>query len=372
MKEWEIILLLLRLLMVRLVKAAIRLKRKRTLSHFAERKRVRRGQKLKMKILKEMTRQIVIGGTVILYLLLIPTQLKAQYDPYFSHYFDMQTAFNPAAAGKESKMNVYAGYAMTMAGFEHAPQTMIISGDTPFSALGVIHGVGAQIMSDKIGLFTHQRITGLYAMRKKLGRSAYSGQLSIGIQPGIITEKFRGSEVELGEENDDAFTKSDIDGNTFDLGLGVLFQKGNWYAGISAQHLTYPKVMLGERNEIKIDATYYATGGYDFQLRNPYVKIATSALVMTEGITYRADITGRVIYTFDQKMLYAGLNYSPTRSVTILVGGTFNGFKVGYSFEGYTNALGFRNGSHELFLGYSMNVDLGKHGKNRYQTTRTL
>ena len=188
----------------------------------------------------------------------------------------------------------------------------------------------------------------------------------------FITEKFRGSEVELGEDNDDAFTKSDIDGNAFDLGLGVLFQKGNWYAGLSAQHLTYPKVSLGERNELKIDATYFATGGYDFQLRNPYLKIATSALVMTEWVTWRADITGRLMYTFDQRMLYAGINYSPTRSVTILVGGIFNGFKVGYSFEGYTNDLGFRNGSHEIFLGYSMNVDLGKHGKNRYQTTRTL
>ena len=330
------------------------------------------GSELKMEILKEITRQTVIGGTMILYLLLIPTQLKAQYDPYFSHYFDMQTAFNPAAAGKESKMNLYAGYAMTMAGFEHAPQTMTISGDYPFAAMGAIHGVGAQIMSDKIGLFTHQRITGLYAIRKKLGQSAYSGQLSVGIQPGIITEKFRGSEVELGEDNDDAFTRSDIDGNAFDLSLGVLFQKGSWYAGLSAKHLTYPKVMLGEKNEIKIDATYYATGGYDFRLHNPYLKIATSALVMSEGVTFRADITGRIIYTFEEKMLYAGLNYSPTRSVTILVGGTFNGFKVGYSFEGYTNDLGFRNGSHELFLGYSMNVDLGKRGKNRYQTTRTL
>ena len=206
MKEWEINPLFLRLLMVRLAK---------------------------MKRLKEMTRQTVIVRTLVPYLLLsfffIPTQLKAQYEPYFSHYFDMQTAFNPAAAGKESKMNLYAAYAMTMAGFEHAPQTMIISGDYPIAALGAIHGVGAQVMSDKIGLFTHQRIKGLYAMRKRLGRSAYSGQLSVGIQPGIITEKFRGSEVELGEDNDDAFTKSDIDGNAFDLGLGVLFQKGNWY-----------------------------------------------------------------------------------------------------------------------------------------------
>lgn len=325
-----------------------------------------------MEIQKKITRKIVIVGTMILHFTFFPFHAKAQYDPYFSHYFDMQTTFNPAAAGRESKTSFYAGYAMTMAGFENAPQTMVFAGDTPFKALGSIHGAGAMVMSDKIGLFTHQRITGLYALHKQLSKNSRGSQLSIGIQPGILTEKFRGSEVELVEDNDDAIPKSDVDGNAFDLGLGVLFQRANWYAGISAQHLTFPKIMLGERNELKLDATYYLTGGIDFQLRNPFIKIAASTLVMTEGVTYRADITGRVMYTFENKMLYAGLNYSPTRSVTLLVGGIINGFKIGYSFEGYTNELGLRNGSHELFLGYSMDVDLGKRGKNRHQTTRTL
>jgi type IX secretion system PorP/SprF family membrane protein len=325
-----------------------------------------------MEVLKRITGKMAIGGAMVLHLTLFPSHANAQYDPYFSHYFDMETTFNPAAAGRESKTNFYAAYAMTMAGFENAPKTMVFAGDTPFTALGSIHGAGAMIMSDKIGLFTHQCITGVYALRKRLSKEPRGSQLSIGIQPGMLTEKFRGSEVETGEDNDDAIPKSDVDGNAFDLGFGILFQRANWYAGISAQHLTFPKIKLGERNELKLDATYYLTGGINFQLRNPFIKIAASTLVMTEGITYRADITGRVMYTFEEKMLYAGINYSPTRSVTLLVGGVINGFKIGYSFEGYTNELGFRNGSHEIFLGYSMDVDLGKRGKNRHQTTRTL
>jgi len=42
--------------------------------------------------------------------------VKAQYDPSFSHYFDMETSFNPAAAGKQPKINVTAAYALDMAG----------------------------------------------------------------------------------------------------------------------------------------------------------------------------------------------------------------------------------------------------------------
>ena len=310
-----------------------------------------------------------IKGIVLASALMLATMgARAQYDPYFSHYFDMQPSFNPAAAGKEAKLNITGTYAMSMAGFENSPQTMVFSGDMPFVALKNVHGVGLQLMSDKLGLFSHQRISLQYALRKKLG----NGWLSVGVQPGIITEKFNGSFVDLIDETDPVFSKSDIDGNTFDLAAGIYYAGKNWYAGISAQHLTSPTVLLGETNELKIDGTYYLTGGMDFQLRNPLMKVATSAVVRTDGVAYRGDITGRLIYNYQGRMFYAGATYSPTNSVTALVGGQFQGVIIAYSFEIYTNGISFRNGSHEIFLGYQMDVNLSKKGKNRHQTTRTL
>lgn len=310
-----------------------------------------------------------IKGIVLASALMLATMgARAQYDPYFSHYFDMQPSFNPAAAGKEAKLNITGTYAMSMAGFENSPQTMVFSGDMPFIALKNVHGVGLQLMSDKLGLFSHQRISLQYALRKKLG----NGWLSVGVQPGIITEKFNGSSVDLIDETDPVFSKSDIDGNTFDLAAGIYYSGKNWYAGISAQHLTSPTVLLGETNELKIDGTYYLTGGMDFQLRNPLMKVATSAVVRTDGVAYRGDITGRLIYNYQGRMFYAGATYSPTNSVTALVGGQFQGVIIAYSFEIYTNGISFRNGSHEIFLGYQMDVNLSKKGKNRHQTTRTL
>lgn len=310
-----------------------------------------------------------IKGIVLASALMLATMgARAQYDPYFSHYFDMQPSFNPAAAGKEAKLNITGTYAMSMAGFENSPQTMVFSGDMPFVALKNVHGVGLQLMSDKLGLFSHQRISLQYALRKKLG----NGWLSVGVQPGIITEKFNGSSVDLIDETDPVFSKSDIDGNTFDLAAGIYYAGKNWYAGISAQHLTSPTVLLGETNELKIDGTYYLTGGMEFQLRNPLMKVATSAVVRTDGVAYRGDITGRLIYNYQGRMFYAGATYSPTNSVTALVGGQFQGVIIAYSFEIYTNGISFRNGSHEIFLGYQMDVNLSKKGKNRHQTTRTL
>lgn len=294
----------------------------------------------------------------------------AQGDAYFAHYYDMQTHFNPAAAGKEAKLNISGAYAMSMAGYENAPQTAYISGDMPFATRKTIHGVGLQLMSDKLGLFTTQQIAAQYAMRRRMGRK---GWISVGVQLGMLSEKFRGSEVDVADESDPVFSsRTDINGAAFDLGLGVYFQRKNWYAGISGQHLTYPTILLGDKNEMKLKGVYFATGGVNFQLRNPTLKVATSALVRSDFSSYRADVTGRLIYTNEKRMLYAGVSYSPTISVTALVGATFHGVILGYSYEFYTNGVGMKNGSHELCVGYQMDIELCKKGKNRHQTTRTL
>ena len=294
---------------------------------------------------------------------------SAQYDPYFSHYYDLQTQFNPAAAGKEAKLNIAGVYALTMAGFENAPQTAFISGDMPMQFGKTIHGFGVQLMSDKAGLFTDMRLSGQYALRMKL----WKGWLSGGIQLGLITEKFDGSgAVTPDDGTDPAITKSEINGNTFDLGVGFLYRRANWYMGLAAQHVTSPTIKLGTTNERNIKPHLYANGGADWQLRNPSWKVSTTALVRYENTAWRGDITGRLIYSHDKLNLQGGFSYSPQNSVTVLAGGVFKGVMVGYSFEIYTNGISARNGSHELFLGYQTDIELAKKGKNRHQTTRTL
>ena len=71
-------------------------------------------------------------------------------------------------------------------------------------------------------------------------------------------------------------------------------------------------------------------------------------------------------------MFYAGVAYSPTNSVTALVGGNFHGISLGYSFELYTSGISFKNGSHELFVGYQTELNLFKKGRNSHQSVRIL
>lgn len=294
--------------------------------------------------------------------------VKAQYDPSFSHYFDMETSFNPAAAGKQPKINVTAAYALDMAGFEHNPQTAYAAADMPFYALKNYHGVGLLFMNDKLGLFAHTRLAAQYAYKFRL----FGGQMSAGLQAGLISEKFDGSRADLGDSSDPAFSSSQLSGNVVDLGAGIYYTMKEFYAGLSVQHVTAPLVSLGETNELQIDRTYYLSGGYNIKLRNPFLTIKPSMLVKTDWVGWRADITGRLVYTHDDKLLYGGLSYSPTNSVTMLLGGSFHGIVLGYSYEFYTSGLNPGNGSHELFVGYQHDINLVKKGKNKHKSVRIL
>lgn len=293
---------------------------------------------------------------------------RAQYDASFSHYWDLEPYFNPAAVGKQPKLNVVGAYAISMAGFENNPRTMYVGADMPFYLIGAYHGAGVSLLNDQIGLFTHQRIALQYAYKHKL----FGGTISVGAQFGFVNEQFDGSKVDLGEAGDPAFATSDVNGNSMDLAAGLYYTHGRWYAGISAQHLTSPLVELGETNELQIDPTFYLTGGYNIKLRSPFVTIPTSVLVRTDGKAYRADVTARVVYTNDKKMMYAGVSYSPTNSVTAVIGGMFHGINLSYSYEMYTSALSIGNGSHELTVGYQTNLNLFKKGKNKHKSVRIL
>ena len=175
-------------------------------------------------------------------LLMMLMKVSAQQDVSFAHYWALEPSFNPAAIGKTSLINVTGAYAMSMAGFENNPKTMFVAGDMPFYFLNGYHGVGLQLMSDDIGLFKHQRLTAQYAYKQSL----LGGTLSIGLQAGLLSEKFKGSGLDLREDDPHLLT-TDVTGTALDLAAGLYYQHRNWYAGLSVLHAMEPEVELGER-----------------------------------------------------------------------------------------------------------------------------
>jgi len=295
-------------------------------------------------------------------------EMRAQYDPSFSHYWAMEPSFNPGAVGKQDKVNIVGAYNMALQGFEHNPNTMYAAADLPFYLLGAYHGVGVRFTNDAIGLFSHRNLSLQYAFKLKL----LGGTLSVGVQGGLLSENFNGSKLQLREESDLAFSTSEITGSGFDLGAGLYYQHKKWYVGASVLHALAPTVELGETNQIDIARAYYFTAGCNIRLRNPFLSINPSVLGRSDGVGYRADVTARLNYTHEERVMYVGLGYSPTNSFTVMLGGKFHGVAIGYSYEVFTNGITLGHGSHELFVGYQTDLNLFKKGRNRHQNVRIL
>ncbi|MCD8304515.1 MAG: PorP/SprF family type IX secretion system membrane protein [Prevotellaceae bacterium] len=304
-------------------------------------------------------------------LLLVGHSLKAQYDAAFTNYWALQSYFNPASSGIEGKLDVQGVYSMQLVGFEHAPSTILATADMPLFFIGPRHGVGLGFMSDNIGLFSNKKLYLQYAYHQPL----WGGRLSIGARVGFLNETFDGSGVDVEDTGDPAFATSEVSGTSVDVDAGLRYTyKQKWYAGFSTMHLTAPTIKLGDdkENETSVSRLYYLTGGYTQRFRSPQYALYTTAILRTDFVAWRADITARLAYDSEKLHLYAGLSYSPTVSVALLLGTVFNGIKIGYSYEVYTSGVGLASGTHEFVVGYEMDMDLFKKGKNLHKSVRIL
>ena len=157
-----------------------------------------------------------------------------------------------------------------------------------------------------------------------------------------------------------------------DLTAGVHYAHPFFYAGLSVMHLTAPTIELGETNEIKIDRTYYFSGGGNIQLKNPLLSIQPSLMVMTDFVSWRADISARATYSYDEKEFFGGITYSPMTSVAVILGMEMMNISLSYGYELFTSGVGAANGNHDIYIGYKIDLGTFKKGKNKHNSIRIL
>ena len=296
-------------------------------------------------------------------------KMYAQYDAHFTHYWKMHNFYNPAGAGFEKEMAIYAAYSNQMTGFEGNPKTMLINIDAPIPFIKSDHNLGLGILNDDIGLFSNQRLYLNYAYGFKL----FKGRFAIGIQAGLVNSSFESKDIDFGgESNDPAFPSGNADGNNQDLGAGILYQHKYFHAGVSAFHLNAPLIELGEKNEIQIDPYLNFLAGGNIPLKNPLLSIQPSLMVMTDFVSWRADISARATYSYDEKEFFGGITYSPMTSVAVILGMEMMNISLSYGYELFTSGVGAANGNHDIYIGYKIDLGTFKKGKNKHNSIRIL
>ena len=126
-------------------------------------------------------KKILIFTVVLLCAL---TEVHAQYDVHYTHYWNMQNFYNPAGAGATKKMHIFAGYSNQMSGFENNPKSMLFNLDAPLTMLKGDHSIGVGIMNDQAGMFTNQHLFLNYAYALKL----FGGRLAAGVQVHSLSD----------------------------------------------------------------------------------------------------------------------------------------------------------------------------------------
>ncbi len=309
---------------------------------------------------------------IMVLLLSISREAKAQYDALFSHHTRLSTYYNPATVGGEKEwINLTASYHQQWIGIPGAPANFMLSGHTALNFLERYHGVGVTISGQKKGLFLHTELSGSYAFQLPIGK----GTLSIGVQGTFVSSTFDGTGVVIpdGEgltPNDPAIPMTRVGGKTFDTSVGVAYRTRNFSVGIASKHLLQPQLRFNEFHYLYLRRSYSAQVAYSIRPLDTHLSWHPSLFAISDLQSYRIDANLGVAY---DDRFFAGVMYRPLNAAGFNLGMKWSSFFVGYAFEMPTSELiGGNWGSHEIVFTYLIPMNRQKNKSARSKSVRLL
>ncbi len=303
--------------------------------------------------------------------------INAQVDAAMSHFWTAQGYYNPAAAGNLNAIHLQLGSRMQWVDFKHAPMTFYITADMPYKLLEQRMGVGLKAEFERIGLYTNARIGAQIAWKRKIGKS----MLSVGIQPGIFSQTFRGKEVIMPEDeahqgNDEAIPKQDVSGTAFDANVGVYFTHPKFWAGFSVTHVTQPTIELKVSREsvdyyaFNVSRGYYFMGGSNIPINNTLFEIQPSAMFAMTQKAWTAQVATVLRYN---RMFNIGVGYRHKDAATAFIGVNLKDAYIGYAYDYPISAISKATfGSHEVFVTYKVKLENREKNKNKQKSIRLM
>lgn len=313
----------------------------------------------------------------IIALFTLGISLSAQQDAQFTHYMYNQTYFNPSFAGLTNTNSVMAIHRSQWFGYEGtlngagAPNTQFISYNGTSSLWN--GGFAAQVTNDNLGPINNLEIqlSGSYVLALNDQSS-----LTFGLKAGVYSTSIDFDEIIIVDPNDNLVGMSGKESQIKpDLGIGFLYRNGNFFGGLSANHLIQPEFDYGN-NQVsnQLVRHYYVMAGYDYAL-NQEVTITPSLLLKNIGLSeYSWDISA--IAKVRDKFWF-GAAYRDSESASAMIGYRLledRSLSIGYAFDFVLNdAANKEPTSQEIMLIYTFSSDGGGRrnlGKNIIRTPR--
>ena len=314
---------------------------------------------------------------------LLPESGLAQNDVQFTQYWAVPTVYNPAYSGQTDDIRIRLGGRMQWLGIHNAPKSFLGTADMAVK-LGKKQrlGVGVNAVSETLGLFNNLFIGAQASYRFRF----LKGTWSVGVQPAYYSSKFKGSKVELPDDDDyhqgtdQAIPTNDVAGNAFDISAGVMYSHKYFNVGVSCLHILEPKVEYNREGQettseeevysVPLTRQMYFTADGNIPIKNSLFSLQPSLLVRTDFANFSAEATMRATY---KKFLSFGLGYRYKDAVSAMIAAEFKNFFLGYSYDYPTSAISkASSGSHEVVLGYKVKLNYGEKNKNKQRSIRIM
>ena len=110
--------------------------------------------------------------------------------------------------------------------------------------------------------------------------------------------------------------------------------------------------------------------GSNIPVKNTLFEVIPSMIVASDFTFTTAEVTARLRYN---KFLIGGVGYRWDDAVMLHLGAEIKGFYLGYAYDYPTSAIAkVSSGSHEVFVGYSLKLDLSDKNKNKHKSIRIM
>ena len=283
-----------------------------------------------------------------------PILTHAQQDAQFTQYMFNGMFYNPAFAGKDGgyrfsalHRSQWAGYT-TSSGQGGAPITQLITAQGRLDAKNI--GYGLTLVNDQIGPSNNLEVNLQGSYHKKLRR----GVLSLGGSVGMFSSSLDYGELIIVNPEPNLPSSGRENQIALDFSAGVLYDRGDYYIGLSGKHLNQPTFDFGDdsyANQLKNHS--YLLFGYRIRPIGQ-LRIEPSFLLKTVSFNnFSYDVS---VMATHQNRINAGLAFRGEESLSVILGYSIlkdNSLKLGYAFDLVISGVEAKSPtSHEFMLRY--------------------
>jgi type IX secretion system PorP/SprF family membrane protein len=281
-------------------------------------------------------------------------KINGQQDAQFTQYMYNGIFYNPAFAGKEAGYRFSALHRTQWMNYSGtngpAPVTQLLTASGTYEDLKI--GYGLTFVNDNIGPTNNQEVNLSLGYHKNLRR----GVLSFGISGGLYTSKIRYDQIDVVNPDPSVPETGSENQMNFNIGAGIIYDRGNYYAALSSKHINEPNFDFGDgavANQLRNHS--YLLVGYRIKT---FALWTFEPMLLLKSVSFNNFSYNVSVIATHNERISGGIAYRGEESVSLLLGYSIlrdNSLRLGYAFDLVTGGLEAKSPtSHEFMLTYNL------------------